>query len=260
VKNRLVNFAIYGDSRSSPERHGSVIGAMSRESNLDFVINSGDLVRDGTKIDRWVPEYFQPIEGMSGRIPFYAIRGNHDKDTFFYQLLGLPKSPKWRSFSVLGIHMICLDSQESFDVGSDQYKWLISDLVTHKAAKWKFILLHSPVYSSGPHGAVDEKGVAKETPVRTGQKLFPELARKYGIQAVFSGHDHFYERGERDGVQYIISGGGGAGTYAESNPKANPYRKVFYPGLHYCIVSVNGDKARVVVKTPEGRVLDRISL
>lgn len=253
-----VSFIAYGDTRSNPDRHASVIAAMAGEKSIAFVLHTGDLVGDGRKLDQWIPGYFDPAHTMIGRVPFYPVLGNHDGSTYYFQLLGIPTSEKWYSFNVLGIHVTALDSLESFDVGSDQYKWLISDLEKHKSAKWKFVVLHSPVYTSGPHGAEDAKGVPKETGIRTARKLLPALAAKYGIHAVFSGHDHAYERSKRDGVTYIVTGGGGAGNYSAPNP--NPYKQFFYSGLHYCVVTVDGDKASLVAKTPDGKVLDRAEL
>lgn len=253
-----VTFLAYGDTRSNPDRHASVINAMAREKGVAFVLHTGDLVGDGRKLEQWIPGYFTPARGMIGRVPFYPVQGNHDGSTYYFQLLGIPASEKWYSFDVDGIHVTALDSMESFDVGSDQYKWLISDLEKHKGAKWKFVFLHSPVYTSGPHGAQDANGIPKETGIRTAQKLLPALAAKYGIRAVFSGHDHAYERSKRNGVSYIVTGGGGAGNYESKNP--NPYKQFFFSGLHYCVISVNGDKAWIVAKTPDGKVLDKAEL
>jgi len=258
TKPRPVSFIAYGDTRSNPDRHARVVAAMAGEKSIAFVLHTGDLVGNGRKLDQWIPGYFTPAHAMIGRAPFYPVLGNHDGSTYYFQLLGIPTSEKWYSFDVDGIHVTALDSMESFDVGSDQYKWLISDLEKHKNAKWKFVVLHSPVYTSGPHGAQDANGVPKETGIRTARKLLPALAAKYGIRAVFSGHDHAYERSRRDGVTYIVTGGGGAGNYSSPNP--NPYKQFFFSGLHYCVVTVDGDKASLVAKTPEGKVLDRAEL
>ena len=64
----------------------------------------------------------------------------------------------------------------------------------------------------------------------------------------------------RDGVSYIVTGGGGALTYGDMNSRHNPYRKVFYSGLHYCVVTIDGSRARMIVKTPSGKVIDKTEL
>jgi predicted phosphodiesterase len=253
-----VSFCAYGDTRSDPDRHARVVAAMAGEKNLAFVLHTGDVVSNGRKLDAWIPGYFAPCHTIIGRVPFYPVRGNHDGSSYYFQLLGFAPGEKWYSFDVLGVHVTALDSGEDFDIGSDQYKWLVSDLEKHKSAKWKIVMLHSPVYSSGPHGAEDAAGVPKEKGVRTARKLLPALAAKYGIRVVFSGHDHAYERSKRDGVSYIVTGGGGAQSYSVRNP--NPYKQFFFSGLHYCVVTVDGDKARIVAKTPDGKILDKAEL
>jgi len=259
-KPERISFAIYGDTRSNPDRHRQVIDAIAREKNIRFVVHTGDLVGDGRKIDLWPVGFFAPTARLISSVPFFPVWGNHDFDTFFPQMFDLPKNRMWYSFNVADIHIIVLDSSKNFGIGSEQYNWLISDLKKNKAAKWKFVILHAPVYTSGPHGAEDANGEIKEVSVRTAHKLLPELVKEYGITAVFSGHDHFYERSTRDGVNYIVTGGGGAENYSAVNVKLNPYRKVFYSGLHYCIITIDGNHAHIVAKTPEGKVLDQIDL
>ncbi|MGB9587887.1 MAG: hypothetical protein ACPL7O_06860, partial [Armatimonadota bacterium] len=90
------------------------------------------------------------------------------------------------------------------------------------------------------------------------QDIFPDLAKKYGITAIFSGHDHTYERSLRDGVHYIVTGGGGAPTYGEGNPEQNPYRQYFYAGCHYCVVTIRDSKGSIVTKLPNGKVIDSV--
>lgn len=258
TKPKPVSFVAYGDTRSNPDRHTRVVAAMAREKNIAFVLHTGDLVGDGRKLAAWTPGYFVPARSMIGKVPFYPVRGNHDGSSFYYQLMGISSDEQWYSFDVLGVHVSALDSAESLDIGSDQYRWLINDLEKHKSSKWKVVMLHSPVYTSGPHGAQDAAGVAKEKGVRTARKILPVLAKKYGIRVVFSGHDHAYERSKRNGVSYIVTGGGGAENYGSRNP--NPYKQIFFSGLHYCVVTVDGDKAWITAKTPDGKVLDRAQL
>ena len=78
------------------------------------------------------------------------------------------------------------------------------------------------------------------------------------INVIFAGHDHIYERNMRNGVAYVVTGGGGAPTY--DMYKENPYSTVFYSGLHYCVVDIDGDSASVLVKDPEGKLLDKFDL
>lgn len=260
AEKRPVTFVAYGDTRSLPDRHAKVCDAIAAE-RPEFVLHTGDLVADGRNLASWVPEFFRPAGKLMRNVPMFACLGNHEGNSrYYFDFLSLPMGERYYSFDVLDMHFIALDSCIDFDRGSEQYKWLISDLEEHKDARWKFVFLHHPPYTSGNHGSVDENGVPKEKGIRTGRRLMPQLAAKYGITAVFSGHDHAYERSERDGTFYIVTGGGGAPNYGNPNARHNPYSKFFYSGLHYCLITVDGDRGSIVVKTPEGEVLDRFEL
>jgi predicted phosphodiesterase len=260
LKARAIPFLVYGDSRSEPERHSQVISAMAKE-NADFVVHTGDLVGAGSQLRLWPKEFFAPADPLMRRVPMYAVLGNHEENSpHYFALLSLPGGERWYSFDVLGTHLVSLDSCSDVSEGSAQYAWLIDDLEQNRQARWTFVFMHHPTYSSGGHAAVGSDGLPKETGVRTAQRIMPPLAAEYGITAVFAGHDHFYERSMRDGVYYIVTGGGGAPGHGEGNPAQNPYRQKHHSGLHYCMVTLDGDRGRVVVKTPQGKTVDSFEL
>jgi predicted phosphodiesterase len=261
VDKRPVKFIAYGDSRSGVRRHKSVVDAMAKEPDVDFVLHTGDIVNKGRDLASWNEMFFQPAGSMISRVPFFLTLGNHeDNSPYFFQYFSLPGNERFYSFDVGDVHVISLDSCTEFDVGSAQYKWLMNDLEASKSARWKFVMMHHPVYSSGNHAGVGTDGLPKERPTRVGRELMPRLAKQYGITAVFAGHDHAYERSEREGVQYVVTGGGGAPNYGNPNAKHNPYSRKFMSGLHYCVVMVDGDRASMVVKNPGGGVVDKVDL
>ncbi|HEX2491082.1 MAG TPA: metallophosphoesterase, partial [Blastocatellia bacterium] len=79
-----------------------------------------------------------------------------------------------------------------------QQRWL-EEALQASQAKWKIAFFHHPIYSSA-----DRHGSKLE--LRT--DLEPILVR-HGVDAVFSGHDHVYERVKpQQGVQYFVAGAG----------------------------------------------------
>ena len=79
-----------------------------------------------------------------------------------------------------------------------QQRWL-EEALQASQAKWKIVFFHHPLYSSA-----DRHGSKLE--LRS--DLEPILVR-HGVDAVFSGHDHVYERVKpQQGVQYFVSGVG----------------------------------------------------
>ena len=69
--------------------------------------------------------------------------------------------------------------------------------------------MHHPPFSISLHGGQ-----------RDLRERWTPLFERYGVTAVFSGHDHCYERAERNGVHYFVSGGGGAPLYGRGQRAA----------------------------------------
>jgi acid phosphatase len=82
---------------------------------------------------------------------------------------------------------------------------------------------------------------------------------------VFAGHDHCYERSYADSLYHITAGGGGAPLYEqapvdqEGKPR-NPASQLFVTAYHFCLVEVEGDVLTLSVLTPDGKVLDRLTI
>lgn len=119
-----------------------------------------------------------------GRLP----PGHHEPTASYYNF-------RWGA-----AHFFALDSESAFvdpQSAEQQATWLQSQLATSDAA-WKFVYFHHPPYSSGSHG--DQAFIQ-----------WPFAA--WGASAVFTGHDHTYERIRRDGIPYFVNGLGGQGVY-----------------------------------------------
>lgn len=103
------------------------------------------------------------------------------------------------------IHVFALDS-EAFAYSSEsqasQVEWL-RDGLRNSTATWKFVTMHSPPYSSSLHNS---------------NPLYQLPFQQWGAHAVFSGHDHVYERvmatnaGEMN-MPYFVNGLGGSNIY-----------------------------------------------
>ena len=79
----------------------------------------------------------------------------------------------------------------------DQQTWLDKELSASNS-KWKIAYFHHPLYSSGAtHGS--------EVDLRT---IIEPMFRKYNVNVVFAGHEHFYERIKpQSGIYYFTAGG-----------------------------------------------------
>ena len=80
------------------------------------------------------------------------------------------------------------------------------------------------------------------------------LFEKYGVDVVFGGHMHSYERNEVNGITYVVTAGGGAPLYAMK--EREPAQVVFEMAHHFVVVKIDGNRLEATVISSEGEVLD----
>jgi 3',5'-cyclic AMP phosphodiesterase CpdA len=187
------------------------------------------------------------------KAPYFLTVGNHDahakmprSEKIYKEEVDLPGNELYYSFTAGNSLFIVLDSslddQEKRIIG-EQFKWLEAVLV-NSTKKHKFVFLHHPLYSDLGKGHHAHDSLDKYPESR--DKL-QALFTKYKVDAVFAGHEHYYERRIVDGVLYIITGGGGAPIYDMEA----------YGGFnHFVQVTVNRDKVSGEVVDVNGKVRD----
>jgi len=140
--------------------------------------------------------------------PFYNAIGNHEatddpaRETYLKQLYGR----LYGSFDAGTIHFIALDTEEKGQVGMIsglQLAWLKKDLEANKNADGIFVFLHRPLFSAENPGGTAFKDTAN-------RDVLHGLFRHYKVKTVFAGHEHLFDDRVKDGVRYMIVGGGGA--------------------------------------------------
>lgn len=77
---------------------------------------------------------------------------------------------------------------------------------------------------------------------------------RYGVDVVFNGHKHSYERNEVNGVTYVVTAGGGAPLYAMQ--EREPTQAVFVEDYHFVLVEIDGEHLRATAISSQGTVLD----
>lgn len=213
VSDFLFNFEAYGDTRTNHTAHQQVVDQMV-PLDSDFVLHVGDLVNSGASMSDW-DSFFSITSGFRDKAiqnglsrNFYPAIGNHDYPlTNYDDLFGIDH---YYSFDFKGFHFISLNTIESYVQGSDQYNWLVDDLVANDD-KEIIVFFHNPPYSSGLHGSDSDV-----------QNILVPLFEEAGVSLVFNGHDHLYERtypihnnavNYSNGITYVVTGGGGAPLY-----------------------------------------------
>lgn len=244
-------FAAYGDNRSgngNADVHRRVLAEMKKE-NPAFILATGDMVYRGNNEDHW-DRFFEEGRDIFASIPLVPIVGNHDKsrDNRFGRLFPLgEKGKNYYAFKYGSARFIALDTTIPYDVGSPQYNYLKAKLEEYKDDSPIIIAIHDPPFSGGKHGSVKKV-----------RRYLVPLFEDYGVDMVFAGHDHNYQRiGPINGVLYIVSGGGGAPLCrVVEHPVIKKY-KVLY---HYLMLHVEGDIIKASVKSQNGILLDTFEI
>lgn len=253
--NAPFKFVVYGDSRNDPDMHREIARGILK-AEPDLIMHVGDLVNNGKKDYQWESQFFEPLRDVINHIPVFPALGNHEANARkYFDLFSLPNNESWYSFNYSNCHFTVLDTNKKYAKGSDQYKWLKNDLAKAKT-KWKFVFFHHPPYGSGTyHGST----------LKVRNVLTP-LFRKHGVDIVFSGHHHIYERSYPIGsafetksspVTYVITGGGG-GPLHKIIP--NIWTVTVDKLNNFCVVEVNGDKLDLEALDVNRKKLDDLSI
>lgn len=218
----------------------------------------GDLVNAGREDECWDREFFTPAAELLAAVPLFSVLGNHDQDSALYHRLMTPPGRGRHWARRLGpLLLVGIDGAADWSEGSAAELWLVGELAGTDAP-FVFVLNHYPAWSSGPHLRQDESGEVVEPPCRASRRSVLPLLIRHRVTAVFSGHDHFYERSELpEGLTCIVSGGAGAYLYDKGALDGqNPHRRVFQSSHHYCVLDATESNCRMTVKALDGRTLD----
>jgi len=246
-------FCVYGDTRTNPGDHETVVWLIEARKSA-FVLHLGDLVEDGRDAARWWPEFFQPAVSLIAGTCVFTATGNHEYESeLYYSYFGSHDGKPWYSFDCANAHFTMLDSCVPLYGGSEQYAWLEDDLASTKQ-RWKFVAFHHPLYSTGIHG--------NELTLRLA--LNP-LFERYGVDLVFNGHEHDYERtvpiaskfGNNHPLVYVVSGGGGAPRFV---PAGGYFTATKLSDLNYCVVAIDGDRLRFDAYDGHDRSIDNLEI
>lgn len=134
-------------------------------SNYDVLLLPGDL----SYADRLQPlwdSFGQLVEPYASQRPWMVTEGNHEQEKFpiiypegfiaYNARWPMPyeesgsKSNLYYSFDTVGTHIIMIGSYADFNIGSDQYKWLVNNVakIDRSITPWVLVLVHAPWYNS----------------------------------------------------------------------------------------------------------------
>ena len=195
-----VKFAVIGDSGTGDRPQYEVGDQMLRfhgKFPFDHVIMLGDNIYGGQGPKDLEKKFAQPYKGLlDAGVKFYASLGNHDSlNNRNYPLWNM-RGERYYTYSTKNVRFFVLDTDQ---LDAKQLGWLEAALKSSQD-EWKICYFHHPLYSSaGRHGSDPSLRVVLEP-----------LFVTYGVNVVFAGHDHVYERiTPQKGIAYFVSGSAG---------------------------------------------------
>lgn len=235
---------IYGDTRSQHGVHMKIANLIQAEKP-DMILFTGDIAGNSRN-----PLHFLIYAVIENKLwkkaEYYHTRGNHEDKLYNYTLFfDLPNGKTYYSFNRSGMHFIVLDVIDGGKpVDSEQLAWLKNDLEANKD-KPIAVSLHLPLFTSG-----------KYEPYNAPYLL--ELFKQYKVLFVFSAHVHCYERSLADGVNYIVTAGGGAPLYPET--RTNPNKIIRVQKHNYCVLTRSGNQYTLTAKDIDGNIIDNLTV
>lgn len=203
-------FAVIGDYGDNGANELAVANLV-KSWQPGFVITVGDNnYSAGSSIDTSIGKYYQEFIGNytggfgpgSATNRFFPAMGNAEWNTGsttpYLNYFTLPGNERYYDYVQGPIHFFVVDSDphepDGITANSIQGQWL-QNALAQSTSLYNLVYFHHPAFSSGAsHGST------------------PELQwpfKAWGADAVFSGHDHDYERLNIGGLTYFVDGVGG---------------------------------------------------
>jgi predicted phosphodiesterase len=247
LKLNSVRFAVIGDMGTGEKPQYEVAEQMMRERQkfpFEFVITVGDNIQSGGSDPNNIEEKFEkPYKLLlDAGVNFYAVLGNHDSSNERYYKPFNMNGQKYYTYKKNNVRFFALDSNY---MDKQQFSWFEKEL-QNSGSDWKICYLHHPLYSSAAfHDA--------STDLRL---MLEPLFMKYGVQIVFSGHNHVYERIKpQKGVYYFTAGA--SGELRKGNLKKSDLTAAGYDqDRSFMLVEIAGDEFHFQTILRTGRTVD----
>ena len=208
----------------------------------DAVLLSGDVPWHGGVAADYAAFHAETEPWRAAHILISPALGNHELyglsqqrclENWWHEFPEL-RGRRWYSAG-LGSQMLVLnlDSNSPLLPGSAQMQWIKQQLASLKpSVKFVFVNLHHPPVADFQKEA-DADHNPRPNEIALADFLKHEPLGKRVRFVVTAGHIHNYERFLRDGVLYLVSGGGGAAPRLITRGPDDLYRDASFPNYHY---------------------------
>jgi 3',5'-cyclic AMP phosphodiesterase CpdA len=242
-----VAFAIIGDFGTGSSEQYDLAREMIRTRDrvpYSIVLTVGDNIYGGWNHRSVVERFETPYEPLlDAGVSFFASLGNHDAFAEREYPLFNMNGRRYYRIRRGPVDFFALDSNY---MDAAQLTWL-RDALHSSTAPWKIAFFHHPLYSSAHrHGSEDDLRAVLE----------PILVAN-GVQVVFSGHDHVYERVKPQmGVSYFVCGSSGQLRRGDLRKGSALTATGFDQDLAFIVATVVDDELRFETVSRTGAIVD----
>lgn len=215
-----VVFGYLGDSRGGYDVWMQLASQLQSRTP-DLILFSGDAVTIGLTQYEW-EEFLGVAEPLLATTPLVIAHGNHEANAInFYSQFALPGDQENFGFDYGFAHVFVANDtpDDPSEITVDIPMNMDADFTAASSARWKMLMHHRPMYSSGSrHGSA-----------RDLQAAWGPIVDKHQLDLVLNGHEHHYEitkplrdnevqATNADGTVYVVAGGAGAPLYGFDTP------------------------------------------
>jgi len=261
-----MRFMVYGDTHAgyapAQEIHEAIVAA-AVQYQPELIVHLGDMVhgQGGDPATNW--GIFHEVSGvLTGSMPFLPTVGNHDVrdgelSHYFDYFDDLPNADQQVAFYHIEhpLAVFVVLDVDSYGASSNyhslaaqlEYADTVLQQFAHKP--YAFVSYHIPTYTGGVRGPA------------TWARAFGSLFVEYQVSVVFAGHTHAYERFSINGLDYVVSGGGGGVPHVigdDNNGAHYPFGSRVHVEQTHHYLTVEGDAESLIVTAwdLDGRAFD----
>ena len=242
-----VRFLVMGDTGTGSDKQQQLAQLMLRYRQIfpfEFALMLGDNMYGGEKAVDYKQKFedvYRPL--IDQKVKFYAALGNHDdSNQRFYAFFNMDGQEYYR-FTKGNVSFYSLNSNY---MDKKQLDWLTGKLATDTST-WKIAFFHHPPYSSGGAHGSDAKL----------REIVEPIFIKHGVNVVFAGHEHFYERIKpQNGIYYFISGSGGKLRKGDVNKASPLMAKAYDDDMSFMLIEIDDKEMHFQVVSRTGETVD----
>ncbi len=242
-----VKFGVVGDTGTGGSAQYAIARLLAEARSrfsYEFVIMLGDNMYGGESPSDFVKKFERPYKPiLDAGVKFYATLGNHDEPSQrFYKPFNMD-GKRYYTYKKGDVEFFVLDSTY---MNPPQLDWL-KEALSKSTSRWKMAYFHHPLYSSGQkHGSEEDLRV-----------LIEPLFVQAGMDAVFAGHEHFYERIKpQKGIYYFTAGGSAKLRSGNISKRSTITEKGFDTDNSFMLVEVTKDELRFDTISRKGAIVD----